>query len=446
LQGAALLLLSILVVCPDVHTQSLTIRRLASAPRIADFANADRLEMASAMTSLQSLVQRSPIDGERPDRYVVMITVPFSSICFPAGTEQECGVFVFGRTANHRQQALRGLLSGEATVLHAERELLRHADSGGLHQANPGPEPRCAIDGKLGSYAIGALVTDDVGTAASGSSGQSDGRAVNGAFRVSRELRADSSVGALYVGHRDQLVGNQLLGVDGRWRMTPNWVAAAQVLSSQTRRPQTLLSTGTALRTSLDGNGRTYGYQATFTNISPEFAAVTGFIPRTDIRDLTQVASATFRPAGKWLTSWRPRVTASEVWDHASTVLDRTLRVETQFELSRSSHVSVCRVEDLNADRVRSSLVARRSHNLDLLLTYLVNPGTALYVGWNSDRQNVNAQQSAQFFLKGFLRVSPLMTGRVRARLTAQVFHMVIRKRGEGPRLGPRRRQTKRSA
>jgi hypothetical protein len=718
LQNTALLLFSIFVLCSDVHAQSLTIQRLASAPHIADFAKADRPEMASAMTSLQSLVQRSPIDGDpvserteiylgfdeqhlyavfvcwyapgavrahrvnrdrlpddddsvalhidtfrdrrhlygfqvnpagvqvdgvytegqgwdlsfdtvwqadaliRPDRYVVMITVPFSSIRFPADTEQEWGVFVYRGIPRKNEEAfwppysrrLQGRVAYAATLRglshidpgHATqftpygyvRAAQENSDGGGPDStrsfaesrggldvktvvrgglvldltANPdfsqveSDEPQTTVNkrfevyfpekrpffmenanffdtpiqavftrrirdpklgarltGKLGSYAIGAMVTDDIAPAASDVVGQSDQRAVDGVFRISRELRADSSVGALYVGHREQLVDNQLGGVDARWRMTPNWVAAAQVLSSQTQRPQMPLSTGTALRTSLEGGGRTYGYQATFTDISPEFAAVTGFIPRTDIRDLTQVASATFRPAGKWLTSWGPRVTASEVWDHASTVLDRTLRVETQFELSRSSHLSVYRdenperlrtkdapslttdtlfhqratgltfgsaplawmtvsgdyatgrainlspsaghapqlgdsqqmdltlsvrptpsftvdttavwsalsnstgsvfidrivrtrwnyqvtrrlsaraitqLEHLDADRARSSLVARRSHNLDVLLTYFVNPGTALYIGWNSDRQSLTAQQSAQFFLK----------------------------------------------
>jgi uncharacterized protein DUF5916 len=717
LQEIALVLLSILVVCNDAHAQSLTIRRLASAPHVGDFANADPPEMAAAMTSLQPLIQRSPSDGDpvsertevylgfdtqhlyavfvcwytpgavrahrvnrdrlpddddsvalhldtfrdqrhlygfqvnpagvqvdgvytegqgwdlsfdtvwqtdaliRPDRYVVMMTVPFSSIRFPAGADQEWGVFVYRGIPRKNEEAfwppystrlqgrvayaatLRGISQidpGHATqftpygFLRAVREGAGGAPDatrgsaesrGGLDvktvargglvldlTANPdfsqveSDEPQTTVNkrfevyfpekrpffmenanvfdtpiqavftrriqdpklgarltGRVGSYAVGALVTDDIGVAAPDDSGQSDRRAVDGVFRVSRGLRADSSVGALYVGHREQLVENQAGGVDARWRMTPNWVAAAQVLSSEIRRPQTPLSTGAALRTSVEGSGRTYGYQATFTDITPEFTVVTGFIPRTDIRDLTQVASATFRPAGKWLTSWGPRLTASEVRDHASTVLDRTLNVETQFELSRSSHVSIYRdenperlrtrdapslsidtlfhqhttgvafgsaplawltisgdystglainlspspghapqlgdsrqmdltlsvrpapaltidtaavwsalsnptgsifsdrivrtrwnyqvtrrlsaraiaqLEDLDADRVRSALVARRSHNIDLLLTYLVNPGTAFYIGWNSDRQDLEARQSAQFFLK----------------------------------------------
>jgi hypothetical protein len=64
LQGIALSLFSILVVSSEVHAQSLTIRRLASTPHVADFADADRLEVASALTSVQPLVQRSPIDGD----------------------------------------------------------------------------------------------------------------------------------------------------------------------------------------------------------------------------------------------------------------------------------------------------------------------------------------------------------------------------------------------
>jgi hypothetical protein len=336
-------------------------------------------------------------------------------------------------------------------------------------------------------------------------------------------LRADSSVGAIVVAHHEQLVENEVAGVDGRWRMTPNWVAGAQVLSSETNRPEGRASTGTALRASLVGNGRTYGYQATLTDISPDFAALSGFVPRTDIRDVTQVASATLRPARRWLTSWGPKLTVVETLDHDATLLDQIIRLETQFELARSSHLSIYRsenperlrpqdapslhttasfhqqmtgvtfgaapnvkiafsgeyamgrainvspsagqrpdlgdsrlmnlmlsvrpmaalavdttavwsalggatgsiftnriirtrwnyqitrrlstraiiqIDDLAADRAQSALTPRDSHTVDLLLTYLVNPGTALYVGVNSDRQNPNGPQTAQFFLK----------------------------------------------
>jgi hypothetical protein len=240
---------------------------------------------------------------------------------------------------------------------------------------------------------------------------------------------------------------------------------------------------------------------------------------------VSQILSATLRPAGKWVTSWGPTATVSQVWDHAGTLLDSTVRIATQVELARSSHLSVfhsenperLRVQDapllrvatlfhqhttgvtfgsaptsqiafsgeystgaavnlspaeghvpstggsramsatlsirpipaftvdttylwsiltdqsrgtevfsdrilrsrwnyqltrrlsaraiaqhheLGVDSARSSVTPQRNLNVDLLLTYLVHPGTALFVGWNSDRQGFDHQRTEQVFIK----------------------------------------------
>jgi hypothetical protein len=67
-----------------------------------------------------------------------------------------------------------------------------------------------------------------------------------------------------------------------------------------------------------------------------------------------------------------PRIAASEVWDHAATVLDRTLKVETQFELSRSSHISVYRA--LNRERLRPVKLPQLNSSQQIDLTLSVRP------------------------------------------------------------------------
>jgi hypothetical protein len=97
--------------------------------------------------------------------------------------------------------------------------------------------------------------------------------------------------------------------------MTPNWVATAQVLASATRGPRIASSAGRAMRAGIETCGRRFGYQLTAVDISNDFRAVSGFIPRTDVRTVTQVASAALRPAGMWLTSWGPKTTTEAIWD-----------------------------------------------------------------------------------------------------------------------------------
>jgi hypothetical protein len=49
-----------------------------------------------------------------------------------------------------------------------------------------------------------------------------------------------------------------------------------------------------------------------------------------------------------------------------------------------------------------------REFNADVLVTYLIHPGTAIYVGYNSDLQNLNVQQGVGVFNtpKGYLNDS----------------------------------------
>jgi hypothetical protein len=53
-------------------------------------------------------------------------------------------------------------------------------------------------------------------------------------------------------------------------------------------------------------------------------------------------------------------------------------------------------------------LSTAREFNADFLITYLVHPGTALYVGYNSDLQNLNLQQGMGVFNtpKGYINDS----------------------------------------
>jgi hypothetical protein len=351
-------------------------------------------------------------------------------------------------------------------------------------------------------------------------------------FRLSRDLGVESQLGLIYAGRNESRFDNHVGGVDGRWRMNRNWVATGQALVSQrvdsnhsSNHPSNHSMTGTAVRAGVDGSGHRYTYQFAFVDVAPDFQASAGFIPRTDIRELTQVTSAIFRPAGKRVVAWGPGLTLTQAWDHQRTALDSTARLETRIELVRSSSISVyhalnqerlrvldapalaeatrfdqhmtgvtfasaplpglafsgeyssgtainltpaqgkrpmltgsqtaaltvsvrptpaftidttylstalsdrrsdgavfsdrivrsrwnyqltrrlsaraiARYENLSVQPGRSSLSARRDFNVDLLLTYLVHPGTALYVGGTTDRRRETHDRAEQLFVK----------------------------------------------
>lgn len=385
----------------------------------------------------------------RSDRYLVMITVPFSSIRFPAADEHEWGVFVYRGIPRKNEEAfwpaystrfqgrvayagrLRGLEridSSHATqvIPYGTFRALQQSSSPGsalervvesrggidfktiVHDglvldltANPdfsqveSDEPQTTVNkrfevyfpekrpfflenasyfdtpiqalftrrirdprvgirlsGKMGPYGIGALVADDVpATASEGSASASASRPMNSVIRLSRDLGADSAIGLIYSGHHEPATDNQVGGFDGRWRLTRNWVASAQALASASTPLDSTSQSGSAIKANIEGSNSRYGYRLTYNSISTDFRAASGFIPRTDMREITQLATLTLRPASRRIISWGPSLTLTRVWDHDGTVLDTVARAEGQFELAKSSHLSV--FHTMNPERLR---------------------------------------------------------------------------------------------
>ena len=564
----------------------------------------------------------------RPNGYVVVITVPFSSMRFPAAAEHRWGIFVYRGLPRKNEEAfwpaystrfqsriayaaelngLRELDAGHSAQIipyatFRNERLAQPASSRATEQlaelqggvdmktvmresmvvdltANPdfsqveSDEPQATVNkrfevlfpekrpfflenasyfetpvpvlftrrigdprvgarftGKIGPYAVGSLVTDDV-AAESGAPGSDAGsRALTSVVRLSRDVGAESHVGLIYVGRNDSAFDNHVAGADGRWRVNRNWVATAQALASTSRLPDVDSRAGTALRAGVEASGRLYAYSLAVTDISPGFRASLGFVPRTDMREITQVTGLTWRPAGRRVVSWGPALTLTRIWDYREVPLEGSARLETKIDLRRQTRFSVfhaikeerLRPEDLPilrdaarfdqwttgvtvasapwsalafsgefsvgtavnltpaagrlpalgdarsatvtasvrpvpaltldttyiwnqlADRVSaatafsdrivrtrvnyqitnrlsaraivrhellssddrlSSLSGHRDGNLDVLVTYLVQPGTALYAGFNVDRQHRPGRRTDQVFVKISLRV-----------------------------------------
>jgi hypothetical protein len=70
---------------------------------------------------------------------------------------------------------------------------------------------------------------------------------------------------------------------------------------------------------------------------------------------------------------------------------DHILRTKWNLQWSRSlSFRAIAQLNNLLANPVNSSLRTTRSLNLDFLIAYLVHPGTAVYVGYNTDMANLD--------------------------------------------------------
>ncbi len=99
-----------------------------------------------------------------------------------------------------------------------------------------------------------------------------------------------------------------------------------------------------------------------------------------DVRPSTRLSLA----ASYLLTQLKDRSGASIFTDHI-------IRGRANFQFSRAlSARAIVQFDDLKAAETRTSLQGRRNLNVDLLLTWLKTPGTALYVGYNNNLQNLD--------------------------------------------------------
>lgn len=91
------------------------------------------------------------------------------------------------------------------------------------------------------------------------------------------------------------------------------------------------------------------------------------------------------------LTSLSDRDSGARIFDN------HILRSKWNWQLNRELSIRVIAQYDaLEANEALSSLPTSKNVNFDLLVTYLVNPGTALYVGYNGNAQNLDLLETSR--------------------------------------------------
>jgi len=77
--------------------------------------------------------------------------------------------------------------------------------------------------------------------------------------------------------------------------------------------------------------------------------------------------------------------------DDARIFSDHIVRTKLNYQFTRRLAARlIVQYDHLDAVPARTSIESRKNLNLDLLLTYLHTPGTALYVGYNDNLQNLD--------------------------------------------------------
>jgi len=187
------------------------------------------------------------------------------------------------------------------------------------------PEFGLRLTGKSGPWAVGVLASDDraPGEALPASDPHSGDRATFAIARVSRDILDQSTVGAIYTDREFAGGYNRVGGIDGNFKLNPNWRLQGQAAMSGTIDPIAGLNQGgLGYKLDLERTGRQLNVQSQYKDYSPGFETQTGFVNRVDLRSEQVNASYYFRPEGKFLISYGPTLQQFNIWDHSGTALD----------------------------------------------------------------------------------------------------------------------------
>ena len=162
------------------------------------------------------------------------------------------------------------------------------------------------LTGRIGRWSVGLLAGADRGP---GNRAAFDdplyGRKTPlGVLRVQRNIGAESTVGVFLSEDSFGASHNRVGSVDGRWKISKNWVAMGQAIASETRYPDGTRSSGPAYLATLSRNGLHFNYFGNYIDRNPGFHTDLGFVPRTDVRMTQQSANYNWRPKGSPVSSY----------------------------------------------------------------------------------------------------------------------------------------------
>jgi hypothetical protein len=194
------------------------------------------------------------------------------------------------------------------------------------------------LTGKAGANAVGVFVAVDrlnnlIFPSNQGSDSASlDADTTTTVVRYRRDVLARSSVGAIVTSREGASYHNREVGIDGFFGFTESDNLTWQVLASSTRYPDaTALAfaqpTGTfegaALSALYQHAGRNWFWYGQYQDLSPEFRADAGFVPRVDTRTTEgSVGRRFWGDAGRWFTRFDAAVRGSLTYDYGGTLTD----------------------------------------------------------------------------------------------------------------------------
>lgn len=259
------------------------------------------------------------------------------------------------------------------------------------------------VTGKAGRHAIGAFAAQDRGNRLVLPSNQQSGTAfidddvTSGVLRYRRDVGSGSAVGVLYTGREGSNYRNHLGGVDAFLRLSNANTLTLQALRSSTVYPDSFQTVygqpagtlqGAGITTSFAHTSRNWQVLAAYEDVSPEFRADGGFVPRVDTREgILNVNRRFWSNGSSWFTQLNTGITVSRTYDYDGKKTDQLISLDGLYRGPLQSLLLVQanfaqtrfagRIFDLNRLGLQASIQPNRA--LALGLTGRVGEGVDFF-------------------------------------------------------------------
>ncbi|MFQ5702718.1 MAG: DUF5916 domain-containing protein [Gemmatimonadales bacterium] len=210
------------------------------------------------------------------------------------------------------------------------------------------PDGGVKLTGKTGANAIGIVTARDATTNLlfPTNQGSSAGAIVQDAYsgivRYRRDVGQSSYVGALYTGRGGTDYQNQVYGADAFYQISRSNSFRLQYLRSNTEYPDVVAQangqpagnfTGGGLSAQFAHASRNWLFTARYSDLSPDFRADLGFIPRVDVRTgSTSFGHVFWGPTGGWFTRIQTIASYSRTENHDGALTDDAVRVDVAYQ------------------------------------------------------------------------------------------------------------------
>lgn len=174
------------------------------------------------------------------------------------------------------------------------------------------------LTGKAGPWNLGFLVADDrsPGKSVPDNDPLSSTRAYFAVGHVTHDIGRQNSVGAIFTDREYQGKFNRVGGIDANFVLNKNFTWNYRGVVSSTLTPDEGYLFGQNHEIILNGMGRRFSYEAMYQDITPGFRTQVGFVPRDDIRALSNYYHFYWRPQSKRLVFHGIEANTVNMWDH----------------------------------------------------------------------------------------------------------------------------------